>query len=64
MSSIHYKGESLTRKNLERRLWGEPKANEAKNRTPHSHYKTGEKATRKKGRNRFKTGYKTQKRAK
>lgn len=41
----------------------EPGRNWERNRTPNCHYKPGSKATRKKGRNRFKTGHKAGKKS-
>lgn len=48
-------------KDIDRKVWGEPKQNRASNSTPNSKYPAGDTATRKKGRNRFKTGKKSQK---
>jgi hypothetical protein len=67
MQFTHYKGEHRVKLDLIRRKEGEPGSNRQKNTAPHSHYPadTSKRAFhRKKGRDRFKTGRKSQRRGK
>jgi hypothetical protein len=66
MLPLHFKGERRARLDQARLEAGEPKANFQKNRTLHSRYPAESKKAfhRKKGRNRFKTGKKAQRKGK
>lgn len=56
--TLHTKGERRIVLDRERWIDGEPPRNAEKNSTPYSRFPKGSKASRKRGRNRFKTGKK------
>ena len=57
----HYKGEGRVRKDATRWCEGEPRSNAERNTKAHCHYAAEAKASRNKGRNRFRTGRKQKK---
>jgi hypothetical protein len=58
MVSQHRKGQRRMEKDAFRQINGEPRANEARNRSRNCRFAAGSKATRKRGRDRFSTGRK------